>query len=156
MAFVKPIPEGYRTVTPSLVVPKATEAFNVYHMALGAEKVEWIEYQGMVMHGEIRIGDSIVMLADASPEWKLVSPHTLGGSPCSLYLYVEDIDGLHQRAIAAGFVETMPPSDMFWGDRFSQLIDPFGHNWSLATHVEDVDAAEIHRRMHEFANQTNN
>ncbi len=147
MSKINPIPEGYHSITPSLVVPNAKDAMALYGKVLNAEKIELIEHEGRTMHAEVKIGNSILMLADENEEWGLRSPAQVGGNPVSLYLYVDDVDSQHQVAIENGFVELMPVADMFWGDRFSQVQDPFGHIWSLATHVEALSQEEITRRM---------
>ena len=152
MAAVKPIPDGYGSVTPYLVIKGAGRAMDWYKQALGAEEVFRMHSpDGRVMHGEIRIGDGVIMLCDEFPEmssiWK--SPESLGGVCATLWIYTEDCDALYNRAIAAGARGDMPPTDMFWGDRHGRFTDPFGHNWSLATHREDVAPEEMERRQKE-------
>jgi uncharacterized glyoxalase superfamily protein PhnB len=144
---VKAIPEGYHTVTPYLTVREARRAIEFYRQAFGAvELFRMPGPGGKVMHAEIRIGDSIVMLTDEAPEMGSRSPEALGGTPVSLYLYVPDVDAVVARAAQAGATVTTPVQNMFWGDRFGQVADPFGHRWSLATHVEDLAPEEIARR----------
>lgn len=151
MSKINTIPKGYHSITPSLVVSNAIEAIEFYKKAFDAQQIELIVDEGVTMHAEIKIGDSMLMLADANEQWNLRAPQQLGGSPVSMYLYVEDVDAQHRQAIDAGCKEMMPLSDMFWGDRFSQVQDPFGHIWSLATHIEDVSEEELNERMREFS-----
>lgn len=153
MSQVKPKPEGYTTLTPSLVVDNCREAIALYRKVFDAEQIEFIEYAGTTMHAEIRIGDAVLMLADANPQWNLQTPGQLGGSPVSLYAYFDDADAIFHKALDNGFTETMPIQDMFWGDRVGQVVDPYGHMWTLATHIEEVDEAECNRRMAAFAEQ---
>lgn len=150
MSQVKPIPDGYHALTPSLVVPDSVEAIGVYKKVFDAEQIELIKAGGRVIHAEVRIGNSVLMMADENPDWDLKSPATVGGTANSLYHYVEDVDAVTARALENGFTELMPPTDIFWGDRFSQVADPFGHIWSLATHVEEVTEEEIQRRANEM------
>lgn len=139
-----PVPAGMHTVTPHLVCAGAAEAIEFYKKAFGAEELNRLPGpDGKLMHAEIRIGDSTVMLVDENPEWGSMSPVTLKGSPVTLHLYVADVDAAWERALAAGAIGAMPPADMFWGDRFAALSDPFGHSWSLATHVRDVSEEEM-------------
>jgi PhnB protein len=141
---VTPIPEGYRTVTPHIVVRGAAEAIEFYKNAFGAvEDARMPGPDGKLMHAQITIGDSIVMLADEFPEWGAVGPLTVGGSSVTLHLYVEDCDAAFNRAVEAGATAKMAPNDAFWGDRYGQLVDPFGHVWSVATHVKDVTLDEM-------------
>ncbi len=145
-AKVKPVPEGYHTVTPYLCIRGAAKALDFYARAFGAkEKVRMPGPDGKVMHAEILIGDSLVMLGDENPQAK--SPSALGGTPVSIMLYVPDVDAVFKRATAAGAKTETPPADMFWGDRYGKLIDPFGHSWGIATHVEDVTPEEMKKRM---------
>jgi PhnB protein len=144
---VKPIPEGYHTVTPVLAVDDASAAIEFYARAFGArERTRMPAPDGKIAHAELEIGDSVVMLADPFPQATTRSPKQLGGTSVGLFLYVEDVDGFVQRAVDAGATVTMPPDDMFWGDRFGQLSDPFGHQWQVATHVEDVPPEEMAER----------
>jgi PhnB protein len=150
--MAKPIPDGYHTVTPYLIVKGAGEAIEFYKKAFGAEELFRMpgpDGRG-VMHAEIRIGDSVIMLADEFPDRGYLSPLARGGATSSLLLYVEDVDASFARAIAAGATEKMPVSDMFWGDRYGQVSDPFGHDWSIATHKEDVAPEDMARRQQEF------
>jgi PhnB protein len=147
---VKPIPEGYHRVTPYLVVDGAADAIAFYKAAFGATEVMRMPApDGRIGHAEIKIGDSIVMLADGSPEMGYKSPRTLGGSPISLLLYVEDVDRVVDRAVAAGAKLTRPVADQFYGDRTGGIEDAWGHQWYVATHVEDVSPEEMKRRMEE-------
>jgi len=142
------IPKGFHTVTPHLVVKGGAEALRFYAKAFGAEEAYKIPGPGgSVVHAEMRVGDSMVMLGEESPEYGALSPKTLGGSPVTIMLYVEDVDGWYARATKAGCETKMPPTDMFWGDRYCKLADPYGHNWAIATHKEDVSPEEIGRRM---------
>jgi uncharacterized glyoxalase superfamily protein PhnB len=149
MAKVKPIPEGYHAVTPYLVVNGAAKAIEFYTKAFGAKEVARMPGPGgKLMHVEVKIGDSYIFLADECPEMGgNPGPKTLGGTPVSIHLYVDNIDAVFKQALAAGAQEKMPPANMFWGDRFAKIADPFGHEWSLATHVEDVPPAEMPKRM---------
>jgi len=153
---VKPIPEGYHSLTPYFVVSNAAEAIEFYKNALGAVERFRMEGPGdSVAHAEIQIGSSVLMLSDENPEQGAVSPQTLGGSPVHVLLYVEDVDAGYRQALAAGATEVMPPMDMFWGDRFGKFSDPYGHNWSIATHTEDISPEEMQERAQEaFAPQT--
>jgi uncharacterized glyoxalase superfamily protein PhnB len=144
---IKPIPDGMHTVTPHLIVKGAGEALEFYKKALGAEEVLRMPGpDGRVMHAEFKIGDSLVFLCEEYPEMGCKSPVSLGGSPVSLNLYVEDCDGAFNRAVGAGATVRMPPADMFWGDRYAQVADPFGHVWCFATHKEDLTPAQIAER----------
>lgn len=141
---VKPIPEGMHTLTPHLVCAGAAEAIEFYKKAFGAEPLGSLPApDGKLMHAMIRIGDSMLMLVDEFPEGCSLSPKTLKGSPVTLHLYVEDVDQAFERAIAAGAKAVMPVDDMFWGDRYGVLEDPFGHRWSIATHIRDLTREEI-------------
>jgi PhnB protein len=145
MAQVKPVPEGYHTVTPYLVVDGANAAIDFYRRAFGAtERVRMPGPDGKLMHAEIQIGDSMVMLSDPVMGGK--SPKALGGNATSLMIYVPDVDALFKRAVDAGATVKQKPENQFWGDRFGTITDPFGHQWSLATHVEDVSPEEMGKR----------
>ena len=144
---VKPIPDGWHSVTPSLTVRGAARAIEFYKQVFGAtEMLRMPGPEGKIMHAELRIGDSVVMLNDEFPDMGTRSPEALGGSPASLFLYVEDVDTIFERAVKAGAQAAMPPQDMFWGDRFGRVVDPFGHGWAIATHKEDLTPEEIARR----------
>jgi PhnB protein len=144
---VKPIPEGYHTVTPYLAVDDAAEALEYYKRAFGAKERGRMEApDGKIGHAEIQIGDSLVMLSDPFPQASTRTPKELGGTTASVFLYVEDVDGFVQRAIEAGATVSMEVADQFWGDRFGTITDPFGHSWSVATHIEDVPPDEMAER----------
>ena len=144
---VKPIPEGYHSVTPYLIIKGATEAIEYYKRAFGAiELMRMPAPGGKIGHAEIKIGDSPIMLADEFAEIGYKSPQTLRGSPVSIMIYVEDVDTIFGQAIAAGGKEQRPVKDQFYGDRMGTLEDPFGHVWHVATHKEDVPAEEMERR----------
>ena len=148
MSAVKPIPDGYHTVTPHLALRDAAKAIDFYQKAFGAEELFRMPGPGgIVMHAQVKIGDSIVMLGEENPEMGGSSPQTIGGSPVNLLLYVKDVDASFARAEKAGCKVSMPLTDMFWGDRYGKLVDPFGHHWSLATHKEDVAPEEMAKRM---------
>lgn len=143
----KSIPEGFHTVTPDLVVSDAARAIEFYKRAFGAEEVlRFTHPSGKIGHAEIKIGDSIIMITDEWPGACCRSPKTLGGTAVNISLYMEDVDKVFDQAVAAGAEVKMPVQDMFWGDRFGQVTDPFGHCWSLMTHIEDVPFEEIQRR----------
>jgi PhnB protein len=144
---VKPIPDGYHSVTPYLIVNDGARAIEFYKEAFGATEVLRFEGpDGRIGHAEVKIGDSHVMLADEHPEMGARSPKTIGGSPISLLLYVEDVDATVARAVEAGGKLLRPVKDQFYGDRTGGVEDPFGHVWYVATHVEDVSEEEIHKR----------
>ena len=145
---VKPVPAGFHTLTPHLIVRGAAQAIEFYKKAFGAEELTRMPSPDgrTVMHAELQIGDSILFLADEFPEMGARSPKALGGSPVTIHLYVADVDAVFNRAIQAGATAQMPPTDMFWGDRYGKLTDPFGHVWSVATHTEDVPPEEMAKR----------
>ncbi len=144
----KPIPKGYHIITPSIVVKGAKEAIEFYKKAFGAKQLggAMTTPDGKIMHAEIRIGDSIVMLSDEFPGMGSSSPQTVGGTSSSLLIYTRDVDALFKQAVAAGATAAMPLADMFWGDRYGVVADPFGHRWQLATHKEDLTPKEMARR----------
>ena len=145
---VKPIPDGYHTVTPYLVVHDAAKALEFYKKAFGAqETVRMPGPGGRIMHAEIKIGDSMVMLSDENLAWGHKSATTIGGSPIGICLYVKDVDAPAKQAVAAGAKEVKPVQDQFYGDRSGTVADPFGHVWTIATHKEDVSHEEMQRRM---------
>lgn len=145
---VSPIPKGYHTATPYLVVDGAASAIEFYKEAFGATEMMRLPGPGgKVMHAEIRIGDSPIMLADEVPQMNIRGPATLGGSPVSILLYVDDVDAQFSQAIAAGAKEQRPVKDQFYGDRSGTLVDPFGHIWSVATHKQDLTPDEIQTRF---------
>lgn len=150
-ANIKPIPDGYHSLTPYLVVQDAARALEFYKNAFAASELSRLNTpDGNVAHAEFKIGDSIFMLADENPHCTDHSPKTLGGTPVKLYLYVEDVDTVFAAAIKAGATQTMPPTNQFWGDRMGAVSDPFGHQWLIATHIEDVDPSEMPSRMAAF------
>ncbi len=144
---VKPIPEGYHTVTPYLIIRNAASAIDFYKKAFGAiELFRMPQPDGKIGHAEIKIGDSPIMLSDEHPDLGYKSPQTLGGSPVSILLYVDDVDSVFNQAIAAGGKIDKPVEDKFYGDRSGSLTDPFGHLWHIATHTEDVSPEEMEKR----------
>jgi uncharacterized glyoxalase superfamily protein PhnB len=148
MSKVKPIPDGMHTVTPHLICAGAAAAIEFYKKAFSAvEEGRLPGPQGRIMHAMIRIEGSAVMLVDEMPEWGALGPKSLKGSPVTIHLYVSDVDAFVKRAVDAGAKITMPLDDMFWGDRYCKLEDPFGHHWSVATHIRDVSPAEMQDAM---------
>ena len=148
---VKPIPDGYHSVQPYLAVDDAAKAIDWYKQALGATELFRMDGPGgTIGHAELKIGDSVVLLADPFPQASTKPPKELGGTTASLMLYVEDVDAIVNRATDAGATVTMEVADQFWGDRFGSFTDPFGHSWSIATHIEDVPPDEMERRAAEF------
>ena len=150
-AKVSPIPVDYHTITPHIVVKDTRKAVDFYKRAFGAEVRGIAEGpDGHVMHAEVKIGDSILMLNDELPEWHVLSPTSTKADTCvSLHLYVEDADKVFASAQAAGAVVTMPLLDQFWGDRYGKVKDPFGHSWSIATHIKDLSPEEMKVAMDE-------
>lgn len=150
----KAIPDGYHTLTPYMTVRDAARAIEFYKQAFGAvEKGVMKGPDGKVMHAELRIGDSLFMIADEFPEYGALSPQSTGGAGMGLHVYVEDADAAFDRAIGAGATVEMPVADMFWGDRYGKLMDPFGHKWSIATHVRDMSMTEIEEAQNDFMRQ---
>ncbi|MBN1205907.1 MAG: VOC family protein [Myxococcaceae bacterium] len=146
--MAKAIPEGYHTVTPYLIVKGAARALEFYKKAFNAKELGRMEGPGgTIGHAEFQIGDSRIMIADESPDMGARSPETVGGSPVGLCLYVEDVDALFKQAVSAGAKEERPVKDQFYGDRSGTVRDPFGHQWTIATHKEDVPPEEMKRRM---------
>ena len=146
------IPQGMHSVTPHLVCAGAAQAIEFYKKAFGAvEEARLPGPDGKLMHAMIRIGNSAIMLADEMPEWGSLGPKALKGSPVTIHLYVDDADAFAKRAAAAGAKITMPVADQFWGDRYGKLEDPFGHHWSVGTHVRDVSPDEMQKAMQEMA-----
>jgi len=144
---VKPIPDGYHSVTPYLILSNAAKGIEFYKSVFGAtELMRFNGPGGKIGHAELQIGDSRIMLADEHPQMGARSPETVGGTPVSLALYVEDVDAVAQRALAAGAKVIQPVQDKFYGDRSGTFTDPFGHQWTIATHKEDVPPQEIERR----------
>jgi PhnB protein len=149
---VKSTPDGYHSVTPYLIVRGGAAAIDFYARAFGAVELFRLPMpDGRLGHAEIKIGDSPVMLADEMPEMGIVGPQTLGGAGVSLMIYVEDVDAVFAGALAVGATEVKPLQNQFYGDRSGTLKDPFGHSWTIATHVEDVDPEELSRRMAQFS-----
>jgi PhnB protein len=144
---VNAIPEGYHSVTPYLIIDGAAEAIRFYEQALGATETLRLPMGDKIGHAEIRIGDSYVMLADEFPDHGILGPKSRGGATSSLMIYLEDVDAAFQRALDAGATTDKPVSDQFYGDRSGTIVDPFGHKWTLATHVEEVSVEEMKRRM---------
>jgi PhnB protein len=154
MPKTKSLPAGVHTVTPHLVVEGAAQAIDYYKKVFGAQEESRLPGpDGKLMHASIRIGDSTVMLVDAWPEHGSVGPKALKGSPVTIHLYVDDVDAVVARAVKAGAKVTMPVADMFWGDRYGQLVDPFGHRWSIATHLRDVDPKDYAKEMQKMPPQ---
>jgi len=145
---VKPIPDGYHSITPYLVIKGAAAAIDFYKQIFGAtELVRMPQPDGRVGHAELKIGDSVVMMADEYPEMQIVGPQTLGNSPVGLLLYVNDADATFANAVSAGATVEKPMADQFYGDRSGTLKDPWGHKWTIATHKEDVSPEEMKRRI---------
>jgi uncharacterized glyoxalase superfamily protein PhnB len=144
----QPIPEGMHSLTPHLVCAGAAEAIDFYKRAFNAiEQARMPGPDGKLMHAAVQIGDSTLMLVDENPQWGLLGPKALKGSPVAIHLYVPDVDATVAQAVAAGAKVTMPVADMFWGDRYGQLEDPFGHRWSVATHTRELTSEEIREGM---------
>ncbi|MFQ5670500.1 MAG: VOC family protein [Acidobacteriota bacterium] len=151
MSHLKPIPEGFHTISPSLVIKDAAHAIDFYQKAFGAEVVLRLTGPNhSVVHAEIKIGDSIIMIGEEWPGHHVQSPASLEGTTSTLHLYVKDVDASHEQAVAAGACEIMPPADMFWGDRFSSVMDPYGHSWSMATHIKDLSPEECQKACDEW------
>jgi PhnB protein len=147
MADVKPIPEGYHSLTPYLIIDGAAQALDYYKKAFGATELFRMERGEKIGHAEMKIGDSPFMLSDEHPEMGFRGPKALGGSPVGLMIYVDDVDVVFKQAIEAGGVETRAIEDQFYGDRSGTLTDPFGHVWTVATHKEDVTPEEMDKRL---------
>jgi PhnB protein len=147
-------PDQYHTITAYLSVRDAAQAIEFYQRAFGAEEMlRMAGPDGKVMHAELRIGDSIFMLGDENPQMGAPSPQTVGGSTAGLMIYAESCDQAFDRAVKAGATAVMPPADMFWGDRYGSLKDPFGHRWSIGTHIKDLSPAEMQKATQEFMQQ---
>jgi PhnB protein len=154
MAKAQAVPKGYHTVTPSLFVAGAAKAIEFYKKALGAEERMRFEGPGgTIMHAEIKVGDSIIMLADEMPDMGGRGPKTIGGTPVSFFVYGDNVDAAWKRAVDAGAKEVMPLADQFWGDRTGCLEDPFGHQWWLAQHLEDLTPEQIRKNAEAFFSQ---
>jgi PhnB protein len=148
---LNPIPEGMHTVTPHLICAGAAEAIDFYEKAFGAVELSRMPgSDGKVMHASIRIGDSVLMLNDEMPEWGTFGAKHFKGSPVTIHLYVENADAVFEQAVRAGAKVTMPLADMFWGDRYGKVEDPFGHLWSIGTHVRDVTSEEMQKAMEQM------
>lgn len=148
VSTVKPIPDGYHTATPYLITNNAESAIEFYKKAFNAiEKMRLKDPSGKIMHAEIMIGASPIMLGEECPDMDALSPQSLGGSPVSIHLYVEDVDAMAAQAVAAGAKVCRPVEDQFYGDRTGTLTDPFGHTWTIATHKEDVSLEEVEKRF---------
>jgi PhnB protein len=148
MPNVKPVPEGFHSVTPYLFVRSAASAIDFYKNIFGATEIMRMPgANGKIMHAELRIGDSIVMLADENPQTGVMSPQTIGGFSVGMHLYVENVDQVIQKAVESGAKLLRPIKNQFYGDRSGSILDPFGHMWSVATHVEDVSPEEMRKRM---------
>lgn len=152
MAKVKPVPEGNHSITAGLVVRDGKKAIEFYKTAFGAKVLNVMNSPDgrSVMHAELKIGDTKIYLGDENPEMGARSPQALGGSPVSLNIYTEDCDTMFKKAVAAGATVKMPLDNMFWGDRYGKITDPFGHEWGIATHVEDVSETEMEKRSKEW------
>ena len=145
--MVNPIPDGYRNVNVILTVDDAARAIDFYKQAFGATEISRLPMGDKIGHAELQIGDTRIMLNDEFPERGNLGPKARGGSPVSLIIYTNDVDSSFRKAIDAGATQTMPVEDQFWGDRMGGLTDPFGHKWSIATHVEDVPPEQFQERM---------
>ena len=153
MAQVKPIPDGMHSVTPHLICAGAADAIEFYKKAFDAKEMMRLPGpDGKLMHASISIGDSLVMLVDEMPEWGALGPKSLKVSSVTIHLQVADADAAFKQAVGAGAEITMPLEDMFWGDRYGKLEDPFGHHWSVATHIRDVSAEEMQQAMQKACN----
>lgn len=151
MSTVQPIPAGMHSITPHLVCAGAAEAIAFYERAFNATDVQRVPApNGKLMHAAIRIGDSMVMLVDEAPEWQALGPKSLNGTPVTIHLYVADVDATMTQAEAAGATITMPAADMFWGDRYGVLEDPFVHRWSVATHTRDLTPEQMQEAMQQM------
>ncbi|SHH68057.1 VOC family protein [Massilia sp. CF038] len=147
-AAVQPIPSDMRTITPHLVCANALEAIEFYKRAFGAtDAATMLTPDGKLMHGMVRIGDSAVMLMEENPEWGAIGPKSLPATPVTIHMYVTDVDAVYARAVKEGATVKMPPADMFWGDRYGVLIDPYGHSWSIATHKRDMTPEQMAEEM---------
>lgn len=155
MADVDPIPQGFSTVSVAIVVPNAREAMEFYERAFGAVRGSRLEgpEPGSTMHGEIRIGDSTIMLTDENEQWGMKAPAAYGGSPVTMHLYVEDVDDAFDRATKAGCEVVFPLGDQFWGDRYGKVRDPYGHVWGLATRIEELSDVECQDRAKAWMEQ---
>ena len=150
--YEKPAPSGYHSLTPALVVRDGKAAIDFYQRAFGATIRHVMDMpDGKIMHAELQMGDSVVMLSDEAPDWGALSPQTIGGTGSSLCIYVDDVDAVFNQAVTVGATATRPVEDQFWGDRTGSLLDPFGHKWMVATRIEEVSPEEMARRGEEWA-----
>lgn len=147
------IPDGYHSVTPYLIVNDAAAALDFYRDALGAEEVYRLPMGGKIGHAEIRIGDSMLMLSDEWPDMGALGPKTRGGATSTFVIYVEDADASFDRAVKAGATVDRPVENQAWGDRMGTVVDPFGHKWTLGTHIEDVSPDEMQKRMESWSKE---
>jgi PhnB protein len=145
---IKPVPEGFHTLTPHLVVKGASQAIEFYKKAFGAEEITRVPGPDgkSLIHAELKIGDSRLLLVDEFPQMGCLGPQDIGGTPVTIHVFVEDVDTFFNQAVGAGAQVSMPLADMFWGDRYGQITDPFGHKWSLATHKEDLTPEQVSKR----------
>jgi len=149
--MAKPIPDGFSSITPHLVIKECDKAIDFYKKAFDAQEIyRSLMPDGRIMHAMIQVGNSFVMMADEFPDMGAKGPKTIGGTSVSLHLYTEDADKLFNQAIAAGATQIMPINDMFWGDRYGQILDPFGHSWAIATHKNDVSPEEMEKAAKEM------
>ncbi len=155
--MTKPIPEGFHSLTPHIVVKDLAKAIEWYKKAFDAKESYIMKTpDGSPLHAEIKIGNSPMMLAPENPEWESKDPTTLGGSPVTLHLYVENVDAVFEKAKSAGAKVDMPPANQFWGDRYGKLTDPYGHHWGIATHIADPTPEEMEKAMKEQFSQHQN
>ena len=149
--MTKPVPDGFHTVTPSLVVSNAVEAMEFYKKAFNANEIyKFPTPDGKILHAMIQIGDSFVMMSDEFPTMGMKSPTTIGGTAVTLHLYVDDSDKIFKQAVDAGAIITMPIMDSFWGDRFGTVMDPYGHSWAIATHKIDMTPEGLRKAGEEY------
>ena len=154
MSDVPHTPKGFHTVTAAMTIKNAAEAIEFYTKAFGAEEILRLAGPGgSVVHAEIKIGDSIIMLGEEWPGHHIQSPTSMKGTTCGIHIYVQDVDAAHKRAMDAGAKENMPPADMFWGDRYSSVTDPYGHAWSLGTHIKELSPEECQKACDEWMAQ---
>lgn len=151
---IKAIPDGYHSITPYIVVEDTTEAIDFYKRAFDAKEISSNRLKdGKVIHAQIKVGDSFIMLSDEFPMGQCKSPKSIGGTPVMLHLFTENVDKLFNQAVSSGATVVMPVMNMFWGDRYGQIKDPFGHVWSIATHKEDLSPEEIQKKGEEAFSQ---
>jgi len=152
--MAKPIPEGCHTLTAHIVVKNAAKAIDFYKQAFGATEISRMAMGDKIGHAELRIGDSVLMLADEWPGYEVRSPESIGGTTFSMHVYFDDVDAMYKQAVAAGAKGVHPPEDQFWGDRYGMIVDPFGHSWGQATHIKDVSHEECQRAMDAMMTKT--